>query len=163
MRDSIGAVGLIGIVIFLILLFTAYFCVSINYTSAYKVTDSINNVIKKDEGVNVDNIRDVLQEFHYTASGICNETNDDNWKSFLLDGSTPMSGKANYCLKKVKVAKNDEQQNLPDIYYYRIKVFYNIDVPIITNFNFNVKADSANIYSPNESDEGYVVLEAVSS
>ena len=151
MRESIGGAGVFQIVIVLLLLFTAYFCLSINYTSAYKVTDSINNQIIRDEGVNPTNISQALSEAHYTSSGKCNQGDDDQWTGFLLDGSQlyNVDANANYCLKKIKVA-NSGDENMPDVVYYRIKVFFNIDVPIISSFNFNVKADSKNIYAPKE-------------
>ena len=64
MREAIGGAWLFQIVILLLLIFTAYFCLSINYTAAYKVNDSVINTIQKDEGVNPDNIKAALQEAH---------------------------------------------------------------------------------------------------
>lgn len=150
MRESIGGAYLFQIVIVLLLLFTAYLCLSINYTAAYKVTDSINNQIKKDQGVNPSNINKALQEAHYTSSGKCNTDDDRDWTGFDLQGNQIMNinEEANYCLKKIKVSAATDE--LPAIYYYRVKVFYRIEVPIISSFNFNVKADSPHIYEPTD-------------
>ena len=162
MRESIGGAGLFQIVIVLLLLFTAYFCLSINYTAAYKVTDSINNQIKKDEGINLDNITNALQEAHYTSSGECNDPDrgEVGWTAFTFNKGLSNNNVGNYCLKKVSVTANDGNE-LPQVYYYRIKVFYRIEVPIISSFNFNVQADSANIYSPNEESAGYIKMPVV--
>lgn len=163
MRESIGGASLFQIVIVLLLLFTAYFCLSINYTAAYKVTDSINNQIKKDEGINPVNISIALQEAHYTSSGECNDGKKEvGWTPFKLNGTKPIGDNelANYCLKKIAVTSN-EGQELPQVYYYRIKVFYRIEVPILNGFNFNVQADSANIYSPNEDIGNYIKMPVV--
>lgn len=144
MREAIGGTQLFAIVIFLLLLFTAYLCISINYTAAYKVTDSVVNTIQKDGGVNTDNIKKTLQEAHYTATGECDI--DDGWVGMNFDSNNMnVNSDANYCIKKVLVSKKSEE--LPDIYYYRVKTFYNIDVPIISSFNLNVSADTSNIYS----------------
>lgn len=164
MRESIGGAGLFQIVIVLLLLFTAYFCLSINYTAAYKVTDSINNQIKKDEGINPEHISNALQEAHYTSSGKCNDGDKEvGWTPFKLSGKPTIGedDEANYCLKKVLVTDNTGIE-LPKVYYYRIKVFYRIEVPIISSFNFNVQADSVNIYSPNENEvDGYISMPVV--
>lgn len=164
MRESIGGAGLFQIVIVLLLLFTAYFCLSINYTAAYKVTDSINNQIKKDEGIKLENISQALSEAHYTSSGKCNDGDKEvGWTPFKLNGTSPIGedDEANYCLKKVLVTDNTGVE-LPKVYYYRIKVFYRIEVPILNGFNFNVQADSSNIYSPNENEaEGYIPMPVV--
>ncbi len=165
MRESIGSAGLFQIVMVLLLLFTAYFCLSINYTAAYKVTDSINNQIKKDDGINPKEIANVLKEAHYTSSGLCNKCNaagecEEGWTPFLLTGDSPMNvnDQANYCIKKIK--STSSSKDLPELYYYKIKVFYNIEVPIINQFNFNIQVNSSNIYTPNETDPDYVKLTA---
>lgn len=153
MREAIGGAWLFQIVILLLLIFTAYFCLSINYTAAYKVNDSVINTIQKDEGVNPDNIKAALQEAHYTATGKC----DEGWKAMSFAGSAMnQNGDANYCLKKIKVSSKSTE--LPDIYYYRVKTFYNINVPIISSFNFNVKGDTANIYGAKDKN---IIIKAV--
>lgn len=149
MREAIGGAWMYGIVITFMLIFTAYLCISINYTAAYKVSDSIINQIKKDNGVNHENIDKILQSLNYNSSGNCDsENNDTGWTAYRFGSSEidTTSNIGNYCLKKVEVSKASSE--LPTIVYYRVKVFYNIDVPIISNFTFAVKGDSKNIYSP---------------
>lgn len=143
MREAIGGAWLFQIVIVLLLLFTAYLCLSINYTAAYKVTDSVINQIQVDEGVNLSNIQKTLQEAHYTSRGKCDIT--DGWTAMNFNSNSMNDdGKANYCIKKILVSKATDE--LPEIYYYRVKTFYNIDVPILSRLNLNVQADSVNIY-----------------
>lgn len=146
MRESVGSASLFTIVIVLLLLFTGYFCVSINYTSAYKVSDSIINTITKDEGLNLEHITEVLALSKYSSSGQCGE----DWTPIKI-GHNEIDHTDNvgsYCVKKVHVANNDE--GIPDIYYYRVKLFYRIEVPILSILNFNVQVDSSNIYSPTD-------------
>ncbi len=146
MRESVGGASLFTIVIVLLLLFTGYFCISLNYTAAYKVSDSIINQIVTDEGVNLENLTRVLSEAGYSSSGVC----EDGWTAIKLGthDSISFSNEGNYCVKRVHVASTNE--STPDIYYYRIKVFYRIEVPILSNLNFNVQVDSPNIYTPND-------------
>ena len=151
MRESIGGSWLFQIVIVLILLFTAYLCLSINYTAAYKVSDSIVNQIQVDKGVKVENIKNVLAEVKYTSQGKCNVADgDESWTPMSFSGpiSNEYSDSANYCLKKVVVRKPSSEH--PGIYYYRIKVFYKLDVPIISRFNFNVQSGTANVFNASD-------------
>lgn len=157
MREAIGGAGLFQIVIVLLLLFTAYLCLSINYTAAYKVTDSVINRIKKDNGVNPIEITKVLQEAHYTSKGKCATKNDTEWTAMSFDNKVMNdNGEANYCIKKILVSRATDE--LPEIYYYRVKTFYNVDVPLINLIDLNVKADSSNIYGANDVNVNLPVL-----
>lgn len=160
MRESIGGSYLFQIVLVLILLFTAYLCLSINYTAAYKVSDSIVNQIKLDEGVNMDHIITTLSEASYKSAGKCNDgKKETGWTAFDIKGNNMYDSnteKAALCLKKIRVSSTTGEH--PDIFYYKVKVFYKINVPIISSFNFNVQSDTPNIYSPNDNS---IKLEAV--
>lgn len=147
MKTAIGGTQLFMIVIVLLLLFTGYMCMSINYTAAYKVADAVIVQLQKDEGFNAANVGNVLRETKYTNGGKCY----DDFHGFKLNGE-PATNDANYCIRKVKVADGTEE--LPAIYYYQIQVFFNVDVPFFSAINFNVKGDSANIYSPTDVHSG---------
>lgn len=153
MKTAIGGTGLFTIVIVVLLLVTAYFCISINYTAAYKVSDSIIQQIQNDNGINTANIRQVLSETKYASSGKCNSGVDTGWKGIMANGTVVYGDDtaANYCIKKIKVPNSTDE--LPDMYYYRVKVFYSIDVPFFSSVPLDVKGDTEPLYTPEDTIE----------
>lgn len=148
MRESIGGSQLFMIVIVLLLLFTAFLCLSINYTAAYKVSDSIINTIKRDEGYVPDNVSQALQEAHYVTraqngNSVCPNA---EWTQIGLDGEVSGDNKPAICVKKTKVS----EESMPDMYYYTVKVFYRVDVPILSSFSLSTTATTPNIYTPSD-------------
>ncbi len=153
MREATGGAYLWMIVITLIFIFACYICFSINYTSAMKVTNSALLEIQRDEGLDPVKISQVLDAAHYRSTGDCeSDKNDTGWDAFKLtkdnnDARTDPS-KAHYCIKKVLASR--DAYGVPNRYYYRIKVFYTVDVPLVGGVNFNVKGDSVHIYAPDD-------------
>lgn len=148
MRESIGASQLMMIVIVLLLLFTAFLCLSINYTAAYKVSDSIINTIKRDEGYKPDNISQALQEAHYVTRAQDGDRVCPNgeWTHINVDGTVDTNGTPAICVKRTKVS----EESMPDMYYYTVKVFYRVDVPILSSFSLSTTATTPNIYTPSD-------------
>ena len=154
MREATGGAYLWMIVITLVFIFACYICYSINYTSAMKVTNSVLLQIQNDEGVNPEHITEVLKSAHYRSRGDCELDKDDpGWTALKFtdnnaDAIADDPHNANYCLKKIFVSK--DAYGVPTRYYYRLKVFYTVDVPLIGGLNFNVKGDSIHIYAPED-------------
>ena len=58
-----------------------------------------------------------------------------------------------FCIKTVNVNSNmsDKYNQFPSVKYYKVKVFFSLDIPIIGKmFNFNLIGTSKNIYYPVE-------------
>ncbi len=153
MREATGGAYLWMIVIILIFIFAGYICFSINYTSAEKVTNSVLTQIQNDEGFYPKNVNRVLTEAHYRSQGDCNS--DEGWQAFNMTNNDSLiastNGKGNYCIKKILASQGSV--GVPEIYYYRIKVFYTVDVPLVNAVQFNVKADSVHLYSAKDDPE----------
>ena len=147
--------GIMYIIIVLLLLFTGFLCLSINFTAAFKVSDSIVNQINKDEGIHLENISNVLREAGYSSSGGCG----DGWTAFRLGQNNIdlTTNEGNYCIKKIAVSDTSNPE-IPRRYYYRVKVFYKVDVPLLNRLNLNVQADTMQIYEAKEDEPGYVQI-----
>lgn len=160
MKESIGGFSLFNIVIVFVLVFTGYISLSINYSKAYNVKNEILNIIRNQGGVctsdtpsDSDNcynfteqITDYFKEANYRSVGNCK----DGWTGFSRDGSNLGTNAKNaaFCVHAVKANTNSE---LPNALYYQVKVFYQLDLPIINNvFEFSIVGETARVYSPNE-------------
>ena len=147
MKEATASTWLFQIVIVLILLFTGFLCVSINFTAAYKISDALVLSIQREEGFNINQIKEELAEKKYTSDGVCGT----GWKAYAANGTevmNPTSAQASFCIKKVEVYSGDDE--MPSIHYYKVKVFYSIDVPILSELNLNVQSNTKNIYGAND-------------
>ena len=157
MKESIGGVTLFNIVIVFVLLFAGYISMSINYSKAYNVKNEIINIIKNQGGVctsrtpsNSDicynfaeQITDYFREASYRSTGEC----ESGWVGFDREGQIDYDNSA-FCVKAVRANTNSE---LPNALYYQVKVFYQLDLPVINRFfEFSIYGETGRIYEPNE-------------
>ncbi len=156
MRESIGGFTLFNIVIVFVLLFAGYISMSINYSKAYNVKNEILNIIRNQEGVctsatpdsnncyNFANqIADYFTEASYRSTGEC----DNGWVGYNREGLVDNSNPA-FCITAVRANTNSE---LPNALYYKVKVFYALDVPLISSLmDFSIEGETGRIYDPNE-------------
>lgn len=167
MKESVGGISLFNIVILFVLLFTGYISLSINYSKAYNIKNEILSIIRNQGGVctsdspsSGDNcynfteqITDYFKEAGYRATGNC-DTGDD-WVGYTREGELKTDGKnVAFCVKGIKAKSNSE---LPNALYYQVKVFYQLDLPIIYRaFKFTVTGETSRVYAPNECEDGNV-------
>ncbi len=170
MREAIGGNFLFQIVILFLLLFTGVMCLTINHSKAYGVKDEIINIIENDslkDGVaydgslndkTVDKIISYATETGYRITGNCGS----GYTGYKRDGKETSGNDAIICIKAVNVSDSitDDtikkcgtgcrmvDDDLPNMYYYTVKLFYQIDAPIIGNaLNLTLKASTKTIYS----------------
>ncbi len=144
MREAIGGTWIFQIVIFFILLFTGYMCLSINHSKAFNVKNAIIKSIEREEGINLSNpendksierIVEYLKETSYRTTGNCPE----GFTGYNRDGRIDSRNSA-FCLKEESVSMNSE---MPNMNYYRVVVFYQLDLPIFNDiFSFRVSGDT---------------------
>ncbi len=156
MREAIGGTWLFQIVIAFVLLFTAFLCLSINHSKAFNVKNMIVNTIERSEGLNLDNPKDdeaikkitnYLKETSYRTTGNC----PDNYIGINRDGEKDNRNPA-FCIKQQLTRTPSE---LPEMAYYRIVVFYQLDLPIFNEmFNFQVTGDTK-VLSNSFTKDGY--------
>ena len=82
MREAIGGTAIFQIVIFFILLFTGFMCLSINHSKAFNVKNMIINTLERKEKIDLSNtendeaIKEIvsyLKKHSYRTTGICPE------------------------------------------------------------------------------------------
>lgn len=148
MREAIGGTWLFQIVIVFVLLFTGFMCLSINHSKAFNVKDNIIKSIEREKGVNlsspesdkaIQSIVKYLQEASYRTTGKCPE----GYSGYNRDGKLDSRHSA-FCIAEVTTAKD---ATLPPKNYYRVVVFYQLDLPIFNEaFNFSVSGDTKIMY-----------------
>ena len=176
MRESIGGTWLFQIVIVFILLFTGYICLTINHSKAFAVKDDIIEIIERYNGIDLTTtdpeknpvlgeISDKLSEIGYRTSGNCDKLNRNSdsttpvgqeWHGFDRDGKAASSNNASFCIRQVSVSNSTQTKvgsvtidELPDMVYYQIGVFYQLDLPVLNSLmSFSEKGDTRIIYNP---------------
>lgn len=161
MREAIGGTWLFQIVILFILLFTGFMCLSINHSKAFKVQSSIIDIIERHNGVDLTkspssdetlkDIVDLLKKTSYRTTGKCpteklvNNTRI-SYQGFTRDGNQSGGSDIAFCIAKVETTSFYSvpiPQELPNMPYYRVVVFYQLDLPIFNDlFNFRLTGDT---------------------
>lgn len=140
MREAIGGNWLFQIVIIFVFIFTGYICLSINHSKAFAIKDDIILELQRNgeySETTQKNIKSVLDKAGYRTSGTC----PDGYTGYGRDARALSNGAkgAVFCLKKVSVSYSE----YPDMFYYKVRVFYQLDLPVINSFTtFMVKGDT---------------------
>ena len=154
MREAIGGTWIFQIVIVFILLFTGFMCLSINRSKAFSVKDKIIQTLQSYNGVNEEAITDIvdyIKENSYRTTGVYPDE-ITNGACYNRNGeqvtSNPVFCIEPYNVKDVACSEGGTCFNeLPDMYYYRVIVFYQLDLPIFHDlFNFKMVGDTKTMY-----------------
>ena len=139
MREAIGGTWLFTIVIVFIVLFSSYLAISVNYSKAFKVKDSIISIIEHNEGLNSDaqaEISSYLSGIGYFVYGSCNSSEKGYERSNT-------GSRYKYCVSK---KQSGESASLKKT-YYKVRVFFRLDLPILGSiFTFPVAGETKAIY-----------------
>ena len=162
MREAIGGTWLFQIVIVFVLLFAGFMCLTINQSKAFNVKDRIVQTIQSHNGIDLNSgcnnddsaiceISKYLIDSSYRTTGPCNTENDGNTYYGFTRTGVPTDKNAAFCIAKVQsggIASDSSFANeLPSVAYYRVIVFYQLDLPIFNSlFNFKIKGDTKTIY-----------------
>lgn len=152
MQESTGALGLTNIVIVFLLLFTGYLCIMLNNNKAYKVKAEVVDIIEKHNGFDDDareEISNYMASVVYRSTGTCDEETDGI--GYTATGEVAnTNNSALYCIKTINLSGNDYNDELPDMAYYKVKVFFSLDLPIIRSaFDFSITGNTKKIFYPN--------------
>lgn len=158
MKEAIGGTWLFNIVIFFVVLFTGYLCLSINHTKAFNVKDDIVKIIERNNGFDsltnvstnndkeiINNIVASLQEFGYRNTSKCpNDNPTYTYQGFDREGNKVNSGNnAAFCIREIEARSSEFDKAV----YYQVVVFYQLDLPVFNNlFAFTIKGDTRIVY-----------------
>jgi len=170
MKEAIGGTWLFQIVIVFILLFTGFMCLTINRSKAFNVKDQIIQTIQSyngmdlgseyEEGMEGNAMADIvsyIQGSSYRTTGTMPQEETVNgqevsYQCYTRDGRRTSRNPV-FCIAEIEVSSEacpqgeDCFQELPAMRYYRVIVFYQLDLPVFHDlFNFRVVGDTKTLY-----------------
>lgn len=166
MKQGIANAWLLGLIVIFIALMVAFISTTINYTAAFKMKNEMLSIIEKHKGFtnsigtsvesiingesvtgevgSLQTINLYLRGYAYATKGSCPD--GDEWVGItdlsedttngLID-ENPSGKNYYYCIAKYKA---DERTDDYAGYYYRVRIFYSFDVPILSTF-LSVRVD----------------------
>lgn len=148
MRDAIGGVFTIQIILFFLVIINAYLAFSVNYTKAFRIKNNIVAILEQQEGFTTDGtdsaagqIEKIMTDTGYNVEkGVIDRcgSKDDGYVSVYNNAG-------GYCLKLNK--------NTDGTGYYSVKTYISINIPILNNLLpvfsdvFAIKGETKTIYS----------------
>ena len=159
MRDAIGGVFSLQIILVFVILINGYLAYSVNYTRAFRVKNEIINIVEESEGfreggIAATRISSLVKAAGYGLSSIQqqnvrNNNSVDGWYCNGQDG---------YCIKCYDNTGDDSTTSDSATYrgvYYGVKTYVNMDIPILNNIFTGlpdflaVKGETKTIYAKN--------------
>ncbi len=154
MRNAVGSYILFVIVIFFVVLFSGYICISINKAKAFNTKNEIVKAVERyapDIEPNIvgksdfkDDIKRIMSEAGYRNDGKCED--GKNVQGYTKDGDRCLDSKCAFCIETTAVNSNGSGSGLSGN-YYKITTFYHLDLPIISSvFNLKTTGETKVIY-----------------
>ena len=138
MRDAIGGVFTLQIILVFVLLINGYMAYSVNYTRAFRVKNEIINIIEQKEGFSeggtaAKEISSLVKRAGYGLSTVQQQAvrNNNNVNGWYCNGSE------GYCVKCTDNTGNNKLNSDDASYrgvYYSVKTYVNMDIPILNWF-----------------------------
>lgn len=129
MRDAIGQVFTLQIILVFVLLINGYMAYSVNYTRAFRVKNQIVNIVEQYEGpYNDEGLEKINSYIQQTSYNVTNSQMTD----YISDtnGAAECPGYNGWCYVEHDVSLNDVDGERNGK-YYTIVTFVNIDIPVI--------------------------------
>ncbi len=152
MKEAIGGTSLFLIFITIMSVFAIYISLSVNWNMAYKAKDEIIFFIEKNKGVNDKSLKEIsnyLSGVGYFNTGDCGKCFSGYMvapKAGDLYGATNDKN-ANYCILKNNWANDNGIKRA----HYSIRVFFQLDLPIIRQFRIAIDGETRAIEQITES------------
>ena len=155
MRDAIGGVFTLQIILVFVLLINGYMAYSVNYTRAFRV----KNIIEQKEGFSeggtaAKEISSLVKRAGYGLSTVQQQAvrNNNNVNGWYCNGSE------GYCVKCTDNTGNNKLNSDDASYrgvYYSVKTYVNMDIPILNRIftglpdMLSVNGDTKTVYAKN--------------
>lgn len=158
MRDAIGGVMSLQIIVIFLILVNCYLAFSVNYTKAFRVKNEIRSIIEKNEGL-TDSACNQIKDLMFKASYSINEGYTTWCQNNGYQVATTDAG--SFCFKYELVdATGDKNPNNPyKGSYYTIATFVDMDIPLMDRIlpfaggAFIIKGETSLIYSSGNGSE----------
>lgn len=173
MKESIGGLALIGLVISLIVLFTGIVTFTVNRSNSFAIKDEIISIIESDGGFDMhatydyDNntgdatlgkIVETLSAHQYRQTGICPDPcsgnqdctsqNDAEVACYTRTGKNVSEGDEATIVILKKNGSQGKPNGTTEPYYFEVRVFYRIDLPVLNNILiFSVRGQTKPMYT----------------
>ncbi len=128
MRDAIGQVFVLQIILAFVLLINGYMAYSVNYTRAFRVKNQIVTLIEQYEGPYNEEVIDKINTY---INQMTYDVNNQQMVNFINDNNgAECPGYNGWCYVEhdVSVTSGDGERNGK---YYTIVTFVNIDIPVV--------------------------------
>ena len=165
MKEAIGGTSLFLIFITIMSVFAIYISLSVNWNMAYKVKDEIIFFIEKDKGVNEKSLSEIsnyLSNVGYFNTGDCKCFSG---YSVAPNGNLYKAANektSNYCVLKNNWANDNGIKRA----HYSVRVFFQLDLPIIRSFHINIDGETRaieQIYEPENNGNSPKTIDASDS
>ena len=133
MRDAIGQVFALQVILAFVLLINGYMAYSVNYTRAFRVKNQIVNIIEQYEGPTDEamaKIGSYVDGMTYRVPQTLINNFRNRYASNSDDGEVSCQDGWCYIAHDVKTTGGDGEMNGT---YYSVVTFVNIDIPVINN------------------------------
>ena len=158
MRDAIGGVMSLQIIVIFLILVNCYLAFSVNYTKAFRVKNEIRSIIEKNEGLTC-SAMEQINDLMFKASYSINEGYTTWCQKNGYNVATTEAGSFCYKYQKVDVTGTSNQNNTYKGAYYTIATFVDMDVPLMNKIlpfaggAFIIKGETSLIYSSGNNSE----------
>ena len=147
MREAIGQVYTLQIILVFVLLINGYMAYSVNYTRAFRVKNQIINYIEQYEGAEGKEVQTKIAD--YTKQMTYNVSNQQI--TTYKNNHTDAVCQNDWCYIPHSVNK-EEADGTRQGKYYTVTTFVNIDIPVINNLIgpgsfLEVKGETKTIYT----------------
>ncbi len=133
MRDAIGQVFALQVILAFVLLINGYMAYSVNYTRAFRVKNQIVNIIEQYEGPTDEamaKIGSYVDGMTYKVPQTLINNFRNNYSSNSGESAVSCQDGWCYIAHNVKTTGGDGELNGT---YYSVITFVNIDIPVINN------------------------------
>ena len=161
MKDSIGGMWLLGIIMTFMVLLITFVTLSLNYSTVFRLKSDMINAIEESNGFNTQTkikIDGIISDYGYKTFKTCSfKEHTGNVLGILKDSSgdaPPLVNNytrpVNYCIIR---EKNHTSRARTET-YYTIQVFFGFDLPVLGDiFTFRVNGETNQVIYAN--DAGY--------
>lgn len=167
MKESMGGIPILQIVIIFIILFAGIMGLTINHSKAFGVRDEIITIIESENANSlsdklsndtIEKIVDHLKEAGYRSTKHCP---DNDYVGYDREGNET-SGDAAFCIKAIDVSETYKRDinakckngkcvvidySFPAMYYYDVVLFYELNIPALNQLmKFDMKGSTRIVF-----------------